>query len=98
MNEGENAYYNLLSTIAQHKNNVPFSSDSLIASSREWFADKGKDRHNLARSLFYNGLVLYTLSGGDTTAYCYLRDALQLIDDGLVEDDRLASLACAYLG
>lgn len=98
MNEGENAYYNLLSTIAQHKNNVPFSSDSLIASSREWFADKGKDRHNLARSLFYNGLVLYTLSAGDTTAYCYMRDALQLIDDGLVEDDRLAALACAYLG
>ena len=96
--EGDKAYYGLLQTIAQHKNHIPFPGDSVIAHSREWFNANGRDKHNQARSLFYNGLVLYRISANDTTAYSYMRDALQLIENGDVEDDRLEALACAYLG
>ena len=94
----EKAYFELLQTIAQHKNRIAFSSDSLIDDSRRWFESNGKNPHLTARSLFYNGLVLYLLASDDTTACRMMKKSLQILDQARIEDDRLAALACSYLG
>lgn len=94
----EKAYFELLQTIAQHKNRIVFSSDSLIDDSRRWFESNGKNPHLTARSLFYNGLVLYLLASDDTTACRMMKKSLQILDQARIEDDRLAALACSYLG
>ena len=93
----ERAYYGLLLTIAQHKNNIPFESDSVIAASREWFAT-GKDYRNQARSTFYHGLVLSYLAPYDTMAHHYMQQARTIIEDKGVQDDRLSALLYAFLG
>ena len=94
----EKAYFELLQTIAQHKNRIAFSSDSLIDDSRRWFESNGKNPHLTARSLFYNGLVLYLLASDDTTACRMMKKSLQILDQARIEDDRLEALTCAYLG
>ncbi len=80
MNGYEKAYFELLQTIAQHKNRIAFSSDSLIDDSRRWFESNGKNPHLTARSLFYNGLVLYLLASDDTTACRMMKKSLQILD------------------
>lgn len=93
----EQAYYGLLLTIAQHKNSIPFESDSVIAASREWFAS-GKDYRNQARSTFYHGLVLSYLAPYDTMAHHYMQQARTIIEEKNVQDDRLSALLYAFLG
>lgn len=98
MGESEKAYYNLLFTIAQHKNGIPFIGDSAIAASRQFYLSKTNDHYSQARSLFYDGLVLYMLSSRDTLAYKYMQLAKNVMDDYSIEDDRLKALLSAYLG
>lgn len=93
----EEAYYGLLLTIAQHKNHIPFHNDSLIGESRLWFEKHG-DYHNRARAFFYNGLVLHQLNTDEERACRYMRDALQIMEDHKVHDDRLKALICFFLG
>ncbi|MBR5101432.1 MAG: tetratricopeptide repeat protein [Bacteroidales bacterium] len=94
----EKAYYGLLYTIAMHKNRIPFTSDSMITETRKWYEERNDDPYNQARSLFYNGLVLYKLSPLDTMALHYMQLAKRMIDDNSIDDDRLAALIDAYLG
>lgn len=92
------AYFSLLLTIAQHKNRVPFESDSLIASSRAWYEHSRTDPHKMARAQFYNGLVRYKKDNMDTSAYQLMRRSLQTLDVHRIQDNRLQALANAYLG
>lgn len=94
----EKAYYGLLLTIAQHKNHIPFSNDSLIGESRKWYEKHG-DYHNRARAFFYNGLVLHKLTTDEERACLYMREALEVMEEYKeARDDRLKALICFYLG
>ena len=98
LRERDKAYYGLLYTIAQHKNSIPFTSDSLIAESRRWYENRKDDYHNQARAFFYNGLVLHIVSNDEATACQFMRQALQIIDSHKIQDDKLTALISAYLG
>lgn len=98
LREREKAYYGLLFTIAQHKNGIPFTSDSTITKSREWYERQVGKSYELARALFYNGLVIYTISNDGSRASQFMRDALQIMKSKNIEDDKLHALICAYLG
>ena len=93
----EAAYYNLLLTIAQHKNHIPFTSDSLISFSQRWFESHG-DSYNYARACFYNGLVTWLMKRDNASAYESMRKSLQILSDDPVGDAKLEALICAYLG
>ena len=93
----EAAYYNLLLTIAQHKNHIPFTSDSLISFSQRWFESHG-DSYNYARACFYNGLVTWLMKRDNASAYESMRKALRILSDDPVGDAKLEALICAYLG
>lgn len=54
--EGERARYALLRTQAMHKCRIPLEDDSLINTAVAYYADS-RDRHRLALSLLYKGLV-----------------------------------------
>ena len=94
----EKAYYNLLFTIAQHKNHIPFTNDSAIAFAHQYFQKQTEDYYNQARSGFYLGLVLYKLSSSDERAYSYMREAANLIQKHAIDDNRLSALLYAFLG
>ena len=96
-NYSEVAYYNLLLTIAQHKGNIPFTSDSLISFSRQWFESHG-DTYNFARACFYHGLTVLFVMKDNALACEEMRQALQLLSSSHIKDERLEALACAYLG
>lgn len=98
MGESEKAYYNLLFTIAQHKNHIPFTNDSAIAFAHQYFQKQTEDYYNQARSGFYLGLVLYKLSSSDERAYSYMREAANLIQKHAIDDNRLSALLYAFLG
>lgn len=55
-NEEQRARYALLHTQAMHKCHVPLEDDSLINTAVAYYADS-RDRHRLALSLLYKGLV-----------------------------------------
>ena len=93
----DQAYYDLLITIAYHKNRLPFQGDSAIARARKWFDKYGKDPHKSARAHFYHGLVLNNASFKDTSAFHLLREALTILDKNHIQDDKLEALAYAYL-
>ena len=93
----EIAYYNLLLTIAQHKGNIPFTSDSLISFSLQWFKSHG-DTYNYARACFYHGLTVLFVMKDNAKACEEIRQALQLLSNSRIKDERLEALACAYLG
>lgn len=94
----EKAYYGLLHTIALHKNQIPFTSDSAIAESRKWYEKQHNDVHNQARALFYHGLVIYLLSNEAKTAFQLMHQAFQTLEENRIQDDKLRALICAYLG
>lgn len=94
---GELAYYQLLLVIAQHKNGIVAESDSVISSARVWFAES-KDYFNQARSLFYNGVVIFEKYVNDTLAFNYMQDARRIIELHPVENDRFKALLFSYLG
>lgn len=93
----EKAYYGLLLTIAQHKNHIPFSNDSIISASREWYI-KGDNNFNLARSEFYYGLVINDVSSSKEKAVLHMLEALQILDSSGIQNSRLEALICAYIG
>ncbi|MBR3450218.1 MAG: hypothetical protein IKH24_05190 [Bacteroidales bacterium] len=91
------AYYDLLLTIAQHKNNIPFSNDSLIAVASRYFGHS-HDSRNKARAYFYHGVVRYLLAPDDTMAHRMMQQASIIVEQDKVDDDRLSALLYAYLG
>lgn len=95
--KADNAYYNLLLTIAYHKNYLSFQGDSSIASALKWFVKSGKSPRNTARAYLYNGLVLNARSYLDTVAYQYMRASLCILEENNIQDERLKALAYAYL-
>jgi hypothetical protein len=70
--EFDQAYYNLLLTIARDKAYVEFRDDSIISSATDWFR-AGKDPLLFARSLIYLGIVRYSLNPMDTLPYLHVR-------------------------
>lgn len=98
LTKGDKAYYYLLKTIAQHKNHISFYDDSIISLSRNYYVTKTHDYYNQARSLFYNGLILYKLSFADTMAYHYMLSAERIVNDHSIHDNRLIALIHTYLG
>ncbi len=56
LSDRQQARYALLRTQAMHKCRIPLGSDSLINVAVEYYAN-GRDRHRLALSLLYKGLV-----------------------------------------
>ncbi len=93
----EKAYFGLLLTIAQHKNGAIPKNDSIIAFSREWFSI-GNDYYNQARSLFYDGVVLYDNYLDDSLALCYLQHARHIVERYNVGSKRFKALLYSYLG
>lgn len=98
LNSQNKAYFGLLQTIAQHKNYVPFESDSLITASRAWYEKRNQDPHNLARAFFYNGVVVHSLNMGNEKACLLIQQALAILDQYNIKDDKLTALANAFLG
>ena len=98
LTKGDKAYYYLLKTIAQHKNHISFYDDSIISLSRKYYVTKTHDYYNQARSLFYNGLILYKLSFADTMAHHYMLSAERIVNDHSIQDNRLIALIHTYLG
>lgn len=96
----EEAYFNLLLTIARDRNYFSFSDDSLIAAACSWY-DKRKgscDNYNLARSKFYRGLVCYRIWPGDSLAFHYVTEARRIVEDADIQDIRLSEMIYEYLG
>ncbi len=91
------AYYNLLITIAEDKNYVDFTSDSVISSAVNYY-DGGKDYYNYARSLMYKGIVRYTMDMKDTLSFDLLKDAEQVFINHNLKDNHLLGMIYSYLG
>lgn len=97
MSRENEAYYDLLLTIAQHKNNIPIANDSLISVASHYF-EHSHDIRNKARAYFYHGVVRYLLAPDDTMAHRMMRQASIIIEQNKVDDDKLSALLYAYLG
>ncbi|HPJ83074.1 MAG TPA: hypothetical protein PLG64_04420 [Bacteroidales bacterium] len=95
--EFDQAYYNLLLTIARDKAYVEFRDDSIISSATDWFR-AGKDPLLFARSLIYLGIVRYSLNPMDTLPYLHLKEAEELMNVHALEDTPLQVLLYGYLG
>lgn len=93
----EKAYYGLLWTIARHKNHIKFSDDSLIKAAKEWYEHDNKNMYNLARAVFYHGLVLLDVGTDKSQVLQNMLQAKQSIDREGIKDERLYALICAYL-
>ena len=91
------AYYQLLLTIAKHKNHLPFVNDSSIAIAHEYYKHSN-DHYNLVRSSFYHGLVLFKLSSNNVDALTYMQEAAELIQQYAINDVKLEALLYAFLG
>ena len=74
--ESDRAFYNLLSTQARVKCDVPVTSDSLISASAAFFSQNGPDSLAM-RALFYQGIVLRD-NGDNKSAINPLADAYDL--------------------
>ena len=98
LNKGQSAYYNLLLTIAQHKNRIPFPGDSAISSARAYFMNHTQEYYNQARASFYHGVVRQMSSTGDTLAHKLILEARQIMAQHDIRDDKLSALVNAYLG
>ena len=98
MDDREKAYYNLLLTIADHKNHIDFTSDSSISSARQFYLNHTHDYRQQARSCFYHGIVLSYISPLDTSSFHYMKEAATLVEKHGVQDDRLIALLSAYIG
>lgn len=97
LNESDRAYYNLLLTIASHKNQIQFTSDSIIAASQKWYDRQPDEPYNQARSTFYYGLVLHKWLKDEESACRLIQNALQIMDAHTIKDDKLRALAYANL-
>ena len=95
--EFNQAYYNLLLTIARDKAYADFTDDSIISLAADWYRN-GKDPEKLARSLMYLGIVRYGLNPMDTLPYLQLKEAEQVMIDHALEDPPLQVLLYGYLG
>lgn len=83
---GDEAYYNLLLTMARDKNYYQFDNDSLISVSQKWFSHS-RDLYNQARSTLYLGLVRYRVDTRDTSIPGLLLDAEKVLQ-------RVESMIC----
>lgn len=93
----DEAYYNLLLTMARDKNYFMFGNDSLILASRDLFANSG-DLYNQARSSLYLGLVRYRINAQDTTVPQLLVDSRREFDMSGSRDLSVPALTESYLG
>jgi tetratricopeptide (TPR) repeat protein len=95
--EFDQAYYNLLLTIARDKAYVEFRDDSIISLAADWYR-KGSDPEKLVRSLIYLGIVRYGLNPMDTLPYLQLKEAEGIMNIHALEDPPLQVLLYGYLG
>lgn len=65
----ERAYYNLLMTCAQYRLFMPITSTSTIDVSLDYYRN-ARDERNLARALYYKGMVMYELGETKTSIKC----------------------------
>lgn len=93
----DEAYYNLLLTMARDKNYFQFVNDSLIYASQKWFS-RSRDLYNQARSTLYLGLVRYRINSRDTTIPQLLIDARREFDMSGSLDLSVPALTESYLG
>lgn len=93
------AYYNLLLTIAMDKSYKDFASDSLIASSARWFS-RHSDYHNYARALFYEGIVRYRINASrtDTLTFSKFKGAETICLKHAIDNPSLQKFIYFYLG
>lgn len=94
---GDEAYYNLLLTMARDKNYYQFDNDSLISVSQKWFSHS-RDLYNQARSTLYLGLVRYRVDTRDTSIPGLLLDAEKVLTESGINDLSVAALIESYLG
>lgn len=85
-------------TIAQHKNRIPFVSDSLITASRTWYEKQKGDNYGKARAFLYNGIVLNRLHKDEDSAFQCLKQSVFFLEENQIKDDKLLALAYANLG
>ena len=95
--EAEEAYYNLLLTIAMDKSYYEFRDDRVISQAVAWY-QQGKDPANYARSLLYKGIVLYSLNPIDTLAFIHFKEAEHVMKANKMENPSFFVLLYGYLG
>ena len=93
----DEAYYNLLLTMARDKNFYRFEDDSLISASQKWFCHS-HDLYNQARSTLYLGLVRYRIDTRDGTVPELLLEAGRLFDESGSNELSVPALIESYLG
>lgn len=93
----DEAYFNLLLTIAMDKNDFVFINDSLIHKSVEWY-NSSKDYYNLYRSTTYWGIVRYAINKKDTLSFSLFKKAEGLFLKNKFEKDYLIGMIYNYLG
>ena len=94
LSDEQRARYALLRTQAMHKCRIPLESDSLINAAVAYYADSG-DRHRLALSLLYKGLV-HKQCGEVTRVVEAFIASEQAFDD--VEDNQYKALLYNHHG
>ena len=70
LNQADKSYYDLLLTMAQYKNDVPFESDSVINRVVDFYT-RGKDKEMAMRSLVAQGCVNEELGRLEKAVSCY---------------------------
>lgn len=93
----DEAYFNLLLTIARDKNYYVFSSDSLIMESCRWFAGTN-DTANSSRAYLYLALVRYRINPTDSSVPELLLKAEDRLMAEADPDLKTIALIYAYLG
>lgn len=91
------AYYYLLLTIANDKNDVNVLNDSLIGVSINYYKDS-KDYYNYTRALTYNGILKYLLDKTDTTAFDSFKGAETVYIENKINDPNVLGLIYTYIG
>lgn len=90
------AYYYLLLTIANDKNDV-LDDDSLISVSIDFYKDK-RDYYNYARSLTYKAIIRYINNNRDTSSFELFKTAEKIYVENDIKDKRLLGNIYTYIG
>lgn len=98
LSRGNRAYYDLLRVIADDKNYVNFTSDSLISAVSDFYRTHDPKNRNYIRALAYEGIVRTRMGVKDSTVYEPLREADKLIQSGATPDPSLGYLVNYFMG
>ncbi len=91
------AYFNLIMTIALDKTDYRFHDDSLISSALHWY-ENNTDINNYTRALAYDGIVRYSINIKDSLTFNRFKQAEKYYNEFKMHDNHLIGLVYSYLG